>query len=69
MAAEDTESVAPNQITEGDVIQDQLGQRWLTVREITVESNDDRRVFGFYGEGPDDRMSFEESERVLRRKH
>jgi hypothetical protein len=69
MAAEQTESVAPNQIVEGDVIQDQLGKRWLTVREITVESNDDRRVFGFYGEEPDDRMAFEESERVLRRKY
>lgn len=67
MAGEETETVAPSEITEGDVIQDQLGDRWLTVHEITVESNGDRRVFAFYGEGPEDRISFEESERVQRR--
>jgi hypothetical protein len=67
--AHETESVTPEQVTEGDVIQDQLGERWLTVSEITVESTGERRVFAFYGEGPDDRLSFEEAEQVLRRKH
>jgi hypothetical protein len=69
MPAQETDSVTPEQVTKGDVISDQLGKRWLTVSEITVESTGERRVFAFYGEGPDDRMSFEESEQVLRRKH
>jgi hypothetical protein len=69
MAAEQTESVTPDRIAEGDVVQDQLGKRWLTVKEITVESNGDRRVFGFYGDGPDDRVSYEDNEHVRRRKH
>ncbi|MCT7661426.1 hypothetical protein [Mycobacterium deserti] len=66
MAAEETESVPPEQIEDGDVICDQLGKRWLTVSEITV---DDNHVFAFYGGGPDDRMAFEESELVRRRSH
>jgi hypothetical protein len=68
MAAEQTEWVTPNRIAEGDVVADQLGERWLTVKEITVESNGDRKVFGFYGDSPDDRVSFEDSEHVQRRK-
>jgi hypothetical protein len=67
MAAEQTESVPPDRIAEGDVVADQLGERWLTVKEITVESNGDRRVYGFYGEGPDDRVSYEDSEHVWRK--
>jgi hypothetical protein len=66
MAAEETEAVPPEQIEEGDVICDQLGKRWLTVSEITVN---DHHVFAFYGSGPDDRMAFEENELVRRRIH
>jgi hypothetical protein len=68
MAAEEMERVAPTEIAEGDVIQDELGKRWLTVNEIQVASDDDRGVFSFYGEGPDDRVTFEGDERVVRKK-
>jgi hypothetical protein len=69
MAAEQTESVTPDRIIEGDVVQDQLGKHWLTVKEITVESTGGHRVFGFYGDGPDDRVTYEDSEHVRRKKH
>jgi hypothetical protein len=68
MAAEQTEWVTPDRVVEDDVVADQLGERWLTVKEITVESNGDRRVYGFYADSPDDRVSFEDSEHVRRRK-
>jgi len=68
MAAEQTEWVTPDRVVEDDVVADQFGERWLTVKEITVESNGDRRVYGFYGNSPDDRVSFEDSEHVRRRK-
>jgi hypothetical protein len=66
MVAQETEAVPPEQIEDGDEICDQLGLRWLTVREITV---DDHHVFAFYGGGPDDRMAFEETELVRRKTH
>lgn len=66
MTDEQTESVPPEAIEDGDVICDQLGQRWLTVSEITV---DDSHMFAFYGDGPDDRMAFEKSELVRRKTH
>jgi hypothetical protein len=65
---ESTESVAPDQIAEGDVIADQLGKRWLTVTEIQIVSDARGGVFSFYGNGPDDRVTFEASERVRRKK-
>ena len=69
MAAEDaTELVAPTEVAEGDVIQDELGRRWMTVNDIRVVSEADSGVFSFYGEGPDDRVTFEGTERVRRRK-
>jgi hypothetical protein len=66
---EATELVAPTEITEGDVIQDELGKRWLTVNDIRIVSEEDGGLFSFYGEGPDDRVTFEGHERVRRRKH
>jgi hypothetical protein len=66
---EDTEKVAPTQVIEGDVIEDQLGKRRLAVREITVGSGSQGGVYSFYGEGPEDRITFEATESVRRRKH
>jgi hypothetical protein len=63
-----TEMVAARQIAEGDVIEDQLGRRWLAVREVTVDADPPHSVYSFYGEGPDDRMTFEGTESVRRRK-
>lgn len=65
---QDTEIVAPDRISEGDVIQDQLGRRWLQVREVAVDSAGDGGMYSFYGEGPEDRMTFEGTESVRRRK-
>jgi hypothetical protein len=66
---EDTGTVAPMQVTEGDDIQDQLGKHWLAVREITVDSGAQGGVYSFCGEGPEYRITFEATESVRRRKH
>ena len=59
--------VAPADITEGDVIEDPAGGRWLTVREIQVESLPHKDIFSFYGSGPDDRITVVDRE-IVRRK-
>ena len=55
--------VAPADITEGDVIEDPVGGRWLKVNEIQMLTD----AHSFYGEGPDDRVTFEGDEVVNRR--
>ncbi|HEV7421772.1 MAG TPA: hypothetical protein VGO30_18280 [Mycobacterium sp.] len=70
MAAQDaTEQVPPTEIAKGDEIADELGKRWLTVNEIRVVSAADGGMFSFYGDGPDDRATFEGHELVRRRVH
>jgi hypothetical protein len=54
-------------VTEGDVIEDPAGGRWLTVREIRVESLPNRDIFSFYGSGPDDRIIVVDTEKVRRK--
>jgi hypothetical protein len=69
MAGDDaTELVDPTQIRAGDEIEDQLGQRWLTVSDIRLLSAADGGTYSFYGTGPDDRMSFDGHEQVRRRR-
>jgi hypothetical protein len=70
MASQDTmEEVAPTEIVEGDEIADELGMRWLTVKEIRVVTAAAGGLFSFYGDGPDDRATFEGHELVRRRVH
>lgn len=59
--------VAPADITEGDVIEDPAGGRWLTVREIQVDASQHKEVFSFYGSGPDDRIAVAGTEKVRRK--
>ena len=72
-----TELVAPAQIVVGDVIQDDTAGHCLTVTEVQTMGktpagvdgdSGGRRVFSFYGAGPEDRMTVEETERVRRHK-
>jgi hypothetical protein len=62
---EPVELVAPTQIAKGDVIEDPVGHRWLNVTTVRVLTAGGTR--SFYGAGPDDRVTFEEDERVKRR--
>ena len=61
------EAVRPADVTEGDVIEDPAGGRWLTVREIRVESLPHKDIFSFYGSGPDDRITVVDREKVRRK--
>lgn len=61
------EKVDPRRIVKGDVIKDPAADRWLTVHEVTMISAAVTGVYGFYGSGPDDRVTFEGHELVTRR--
>jgi len=61
------EAVRPADVTEGDVIEDPAGGRWLTVREIQVDSSPYKDIFSFYGSGPDDRIIVVDKEKVRRK--
>jgi hypothetical protein len=61
------EAVRPADVTKGDVIEDPAGGRWLTVRQIQVESLSHKDIFSFYGSGPDDRITVVDTEHVRRR--
>ncbi|MCU1657407.1 MAG: hypothetical protein JWO57_2063 [Pseudonocardiales bacterium] len=67
-ADEATELVSPTQVREGDVIQDEVGKRWLAVKDIRMISEADGGVYSFDGDGPDDRVTFEGHDRVRRKK-
>ena len=62
-----TEMVAPTEIANGDVIEDPVGHRWLTVTSIQMLSDSGSGVFSFYGGGPDDRVTFQGNEKVIAR--
>lgn len=64
---ERTEEVPASEITKGDEIADELGARWLKVSQVQVASAANGGVFCFYGDGPDDRATFEGHERVRRK--
>lgn len=61
------ERVDPQRIAKGDVIKDPADDRWLTVGEVTMTSAARTGMYSFYGEGPDDRVTFEGDELVSRR--
>ncbi|MFL0242017.1 hypothetical protein ACJH6J_23310 [Mycobacterium sp. SMC-18] len=61
------EAVRPADVTKGDVIEDPAGGRWLTVREIQVDSSPYKDIFSFYGSGPDDRIIVVDKEKVRRK--
>ncbi|MEN4448415.1 hypothetical protein [Mycobacterium sp. SM3041] len=68
MAAETkVEAVRPADVTKGDVIEDPAGGRWLTVREIQVDSSPGKDIFSFYGSGPGDRIIVVDKETVRRK--
>ncbi|BBZ36045.1 hypothetical protein [Mycolicibacterium confluentis] len=62
------EHVAPTEIREGDVIEDPVGNRWVTVHAIQLSSDSASGSYSFYGTGPDDRVTFNGSESVTRQK-
>tara|TARA_B100002051_G_scaffold65085_1_gene61719 strand:+ start:282 stop:497 length:216 start_codon:yes stop_codon:yes gene_type:complete len=63
----DVETVAPAEIRKGDVIADPAASRWLTVSEIQLMEDTHAGTYRFFGDGPDDRVAFEEDEQVTRR--
>jgi hypothetical protein len=63
----EVEYVAPTDVSEGDVIEDAVGDRWITVTTIQMSSDAATGSFSFYGGGPDDRVTFAGSELVKRR--
>lgn len=63
------EMVTPTVIAEGDVIEDPVGRRWITVHAIQMITDADTGAYSFYGDGPDDRVTFEGDELVTRKKH
>ena len=66
--SERVESVGPEAVGKGDVIADPAASRWLTVHEVQVMADTHAGSYRFFGDGPDDRVTFEENERVKRRK-
>ncbi|OBF25385.1 hypothetical protein [Mycobacterium sp. ACS4331] len=62
------EYVAPPEIRRGDVIEDPVGHRWVTVNGIQLSSDSASGAFSFYGTGPDDRVTFNGTESVKRQK-
>ena len=63
---ESVELVVPTRIVKGDVIEDPVGQRWLTVNDVQIQGTGGG-AYSLYGEGPDDRVTFEGSEVVKRK--
>ena len=64
---EDVELVEPAAIRKGDVIADPIAQRWLTVHEVQLMEDANAGTYRFFGDGPGDRVAFEQDERVKRR--
>lgn len=62
------ELVAPTAIVKGDVIEDPAGGRWLTVTETKMLTDAADGAYSFYGSGPDDRVTYEGSELVKRKR-
>lgn len=67
MDNDNVETVAPSEIRKGDVIADPAANRWLTVSEIQLMEDTHAGTYRFFGDGPDDRVAFEENEQVTRR--
>lgn len=65
--ANNVELVEPAAIRKGDVIADPATGRWLTVHEIQVMEDANAGTYRFFGDGPNDRIAFEQNERVRRR--
>ena len=63
-----TELVAPTEVHKGDVIEDPVSPRWMTVSQVQMVSDLGNGTFGFYGDSPDDRLTFEASDLVKRQK-
>ena len=59
--------MAPTEIGQGDVIEDPVGHRWLTVHDVRMLTDADGGAYSFYGDGPDDRITFVGDELVKRR--
>ena len=68
IAGEATELVAPAVVAPGDVIEDPVAPRWLTVTQVQTAPQGRGGLFCFYGDGPDDRIAFEGADVVTRRK-
>jgi hypothetical protein len=68
MAGEATELVAPEVVGPGDVIEDPVAPRWLTVTQVQTAPEGRGGLFSFYGDGPYDRITFEGADVVTRRK-
>lgn len=64
---DNVELVEPAAIRKGDVIADPAVGRWLTVHEIQVMEDAHAGGYRFFGDGPNDRIAFEQGERVRRR--
>ncbi len=62
------EMVPPTDICEGDVIEDAVAQRWVTVRGIRMITDADAGAYSFYSNGPGDRVTFEGDELVTRKR-
>ncbi|WP_425004297.1 hypothetical protein [Mycolicibacterium sp. S3B2] len=67
MDNDNVETVAPSEIRKGDLIADPAANRWLTVSEIQLMEDAHAGTYRFFGDGPDDRVAFEENEQVTRR--
>ena len=63
----DVDTVVPADIRKGDVIADPVTNRWMTVNEIQLMEDAHAGTYRFFGDGPDDRVAFEENEQVTRR--
>ncbi len=64
----EVELVVPTDIVRGDVIEDPARHRWLTVHEIRMLTDAVDGAYSFYGDGPDDRVTYEGSELVKRKR-
>ncbi len=64
---EGVDLVEPAAIRQGDVIADRAASRWITVHEIQVMEDAHAGTYRFFGEGPDDRVAFEDDELVKRK--
>ncbi|CAJ1586656.1 hypothetical protein [[Mycobacterium] wendilense] len=64
----EVELVVPTDIVKGDVIEDPARRRWLTVHEIRMLTDAVDGAYSFYGNGPDDRVTYEGSELVKRKR-
>ncbi|MCW2557295.1 MAG: hypothetical protein JWP55_1259 [Mycobacterium sp.] len=65
---ESTEQVAPSVVAPGDVIEDPAAPRWLTVTQVRTSAGANGGLFHFFGNGPDDRITFEGIDAVTRRR-